>query len=179
MDFDAASYGKDVAEILALDGSGLRLIPLVTGSTAGNTAARLRLSGETPRSIFPEARAPEAGLAGLWVYFSCFEEAHNLAQDIDTPDGSFWHGILHRQEPDPGNAAYWFRRVGQHPVFSALREKAESLGFPVAAVWNPFQFIEFCEKARRIPGSAEEVLACRIQLAEWQLLFDYCARPAR
>jgi hypothetical protein len=67
MDFDPASYGKDVEEVLALDGSGLRLIPLVTGSAAGNTAARLRLLNETPRSIFPEARAPEAALAGHWV----------------------------------------------------------------------------------------------------------------
>jgi hypothetical protein len=179
MDFDPASYGRDVEEVLALDGSGLRLIPLVTGSAAGNTAARLRLLNETPRSIFPEARAPEAALAGLWVYFSCFEEGHKLAQDIDTPDGSYWHGILHRQEPDPGNAGYWFRRAGQHPVFPALREKAKSLGFPAGGEWNPFQFIEFCEEARRIPGSEDEVVACRIQLAEWQLLFDYCARPSR
>jgi hypothetical protein len=69
--------------------------------------------------------------------------------------------------------------VGQHPVFPALREKAKSLGFPGEGEWNPFQFIEFCEEARRIPGSEDEVVACRIQLAEWQLLFDYCARPSR
>ena len=28
------------------------------------------------------------------------------------------------------------------------------------------------------PGSEEEHIAMQVQLFEWQLLFDYCARPA-
>ncbi len=43
---------------------------------------------------------------------------------------------------------------------------------------DPFAFIDFCEQARRRPGSESEQLALRIQLAEWQILFDYCAGPA-
>ena len=149
--------------------------------------ARGRLSAAGARKLFPEARAPEAALSGLWLYFSCYDESHAISQDIATRDGSYWHGILHRQEPDAGNAAYWFRRTGRHPIFPALSERVATAAaeHPRAAPlvrapgWDPFVFIDYCESARVRPGSAEETLARDIQLAEWQLLFDYCARPAR
>ena len=133
---------------------------------------RANASGVHPQRLFPQARAPEAALSGLYLYFSCFDEAHSLAQDIPTPDGSYWHAIAHRQEPDAANAAYWFRQVGAHPIFPAL---AQAAGLPPP--WDPFAFIEQCEHARGQPGSEAELRARRIQLLEWQLLFDYCARP--
>jgi hypothetical protein len=43
--------------------------------------------------------------------------------------------------------------------------------------WDPFAFVAFCERARAQPGSAQERAALEIQRAEWQLLFDYSARP--
>ena len=115
-------------------------------------------------------------LAGIWTYLSCFDEAHKLAQDIHHADGSYWHAILHRREPDAGNAGYWFRRVGTHPIFPELRLDAEKLGYAVGATWDPFAFIDFCENSRARPGSRDERTACAVTLAEWQLLFDHCAR---
>ena len=126
--------------------------------------------------MFPASRAPEAAMAGLWLYFSCLDEAHTLAQAVETPDGSFWHGIMHRQEPDAGNAAYWFRRVGRHAIFPALRNAASGLGYQCGPSWDPFTFIDACEEARRKPGPDQEVLMRRVQLAEWQLLFEHCGR---
>jgi hypothetical protein len=45
----------------------------------------------------------------------------------------------------------------------------------VQRTWDPFAFIELCERVRRRPGSVEEQRALEVQRAEWQLLFDYCA----
>ena len=122
-------------------------------------------------------------MAGLWLYFSCFEEAHKLADSCPTKDGEFWHAILHRQEPDYGNSAYWFRRVASHPVFPALGREAHAITQRIPGAeyrvgrWDPYSFIAFCERAVNQPGSAQEQAACEIQRVEWQLLFDHCAAP--
>jgi hypothetical protein len=170
MPFLAADYGSEVAAILALDGDGERLMPLVMERCSSETA-RETLRAASVRRLFPEAHAPEAAMSGLYVYFSCFEEAHTLAQDTATAEGSYWHAIVHRQEPDAGNAAYWFRRVGPHAIYPALAEAAGQEGR-----WDPLAFLELCEEARRQPGSALGARAREIQRVEWQLLFDYCAR---
>ncbi len=164
--FRAADYGPEVSAILALDGDGERLMPLVM-ERCSSEAARERLRAASPPRLFAGARAPEMVLCGLYVYFSCFEEAHALTQDIETPEASYWHAIVHRQEPNAENAAYWFRQVGAHPIF------------PMLAVADPFAFIEMCEQARQQPGSEMEARALAMQRAEWQVLFDYCARTKR
>jgi len=51
-------------------------------------------------------------------------------------------------------------------------------GFEVSSSWDPFVFVDFCEIARCEDVHTPVHRAAReIQLAEWQLLFDYCARP--
>ena len=120
------------------------------------------------------ARIAPALRAGLYLYFDCWEEAHEVAQDIATPDGSYWHAIVHRQEPDAANSAYWFRQVGVHPIWAALQLRDAEIGVGSGANWDPIAFIDYCERAR--PGSPEERKARELQRAEWQLLFDWCAR---
>lgn len=176
MNFRSSDYGTSVQSILALGGDDLRAMPLAP-SSATSAEAQKHLKSLDPRTLFAAARSPYGAMSGLYLYFSCLDEAHKLAQDLETHEGKFWHGIMHRQEPDAENAAYWFRQVGHHPVFPALAEAAGKLGYPPGSVWDPFAFIDFCECARKHPGSAEENLAMSVQLAEWQLLFDYCAGP--
>jgi len=171
----AADYGTEVERILDLDGGGNRPMPLAPCG-ASSLEARTELSRLTASQLFPHARAAEAAMGGLFLYFSCLDEAHKIAQDITSAEGSYWHAIMHRQEPDPGNSAYWFRSVGRHAIFPALREEAAAAGFNPGPAWDPFRFIDYFEAARRRPGSEEERIAMQVQLSEWQLLFDYCAR---
>lgn len=161
MRFDANAYGSEVASLLALDGGGERRMPLVAGKCSSAEAARRLRSGELERVLTKSA------LAGLWVYFSAFDEAHSVAQELHTSEGSYWHAIVHRQEPDDGNATYWFRRVGRHPIFESLAP---------GGGWDPFAFVELCAEARRSPGSEAERCALETQSLEWKLLFDWCAR---
>jgi len=166
MGFDPKAYGEAVASILALDGNGQRLMPLARG-TCSSEEARERLKRLKPADLFGGARAPEAAMSGLYLYFSCLDESHTISQSIESPEGAFWHGIMHRQEPDAGNASYWFRRVGTHPIFPALREAAAESGVDFGPRWDPFAFIRLCDSGD--PRGLE------VQRAEWQLLFDFCA----
>ena len=179
--FDPGAYGEDVRAILAVGGSGMRLQSLVF-EPGVPPAAPGPLRRAKALELFRRSSAPQEALGGLWVYFDGFDEAHQIVQDLSSTEASYWHAIIHRREPDAGNAAYWFRRVGTHPVFDGLqegvRELQESQGKTWLALggrWNPMAFVELTEEARTAPGSEKERFAKQVQLLEWQLLFDYCA----
>jgi hypothetical protein len=184
--FDPAAYGPEVARVLEMDGGGKRLLSLTCaeGTNAGARQILLKSIGKKTDAarMFPNVKDPAAAAAGLWLYFSCFEEAHDLVSESQTPEGELWHAILHRREPDSGNAAYWYRKVGTHPTFSPTARAASDIltRIPDAEFrigrWDPYAFIAFCERARSQPCSRQEMAAMEIQRVEWQILFDYCAR---
>ena len=72
-----------------------------------------------------------ACLSALWLHHDFLDRSHQISQSISDSTGSFWHGIMHRREGDYWNSKYWFRQVGNHPVFSdlhaAVRELLQSL----------------------------------------------------
>ena len=127
-------------------------------------------------------------LAGLWLFYNNLEECHHIAQEIETEEAAYWHAIMHRREGDFSNCKYWFRRVGEHPIFAALYSKAKNLvnnlkpdnstSFLVKqSRWDPFAFVDVCEHCVKGRISAED-LCGQIQQVEWQLLFDYCCQKA-
>lgn len=154
-----------------------RLAPL--GPGVPNPRARAALAGVTLDDLFAPRQivdrdAAAACLAGLWLYHDCLDEAHAVSQDLDTTEGSYWHAIMHRREPDPGNAAYWLRRVKAHPIAVDLARAAAELGYRNAeARWDALAFNEACA-AHRGTGSAAEDQLRHVQHAEWELLFAYC-----
>lgn len=165
---------------------------MALGPGRPNDAARPLLdalespSAFAPHSITDRAMA-RACLAGIWLYHDFLDESHRISQDIATPTGSYWHGILHRREPDSWNSKYWFDRVGRHPVFPALCEQARAIAADDKAQdtrflreqreWHAPRFIDLCEAARLGQTPADD-LCRRIQLAEWRLLFEHCYRHA-
>lgn len=183
MEFNPAKYGPEVARVLALDGNGNRLLPLRLGPCSSEEARGI-LAGQKPQELFQGSEEPDAAMAGLLLYFSCFEEAHELANSGSTAEAYLWHAILHRLEGDFGNSAYWFRKARVHPMFHELSEAAAKVLLQYRHAefrvdrWDPFAFLSFCERARAQPGSSQELAAQEIQRSEWQILFDYCARPA-
>lgn len=119
---------------------------------------------------------PPACRAGLWLAFDFLDESHAISQEIETPEGSAWHAVMHRREPDAWNSKYWWRRVGNHPVFASLKGEAAKLGWKA---WDAAAFVDECERQRGSgSGSEREMLLREAQMAEWRALFAWCWRQS-
>ena len=125
----------------------------------------------------------KAARAGLLLLAGGMEDAHRIVQDLDTPEAQYWHGIVHRREPDFSNAKYWFRSLVHHPVFEQLAGERTSAALSgtlaIGSIvrngqWDPMQFVDLCEAcdAGKQPGLREELLA--LQNLEANHLLDFC-----
>lgn len=187
MTFDPRAFGPQVAQLL--DGAP----HCELGPGQPNLRAKPALAALRAEELFAPghpANLDMAGacLAGLWLRHNFLDESHTLSQDIDTPTGSYWHGIMHRREPDYGNAKYWFRHVGRHAIFGDLAAEARVLAAAQPSIdlavsllaeseWDPFQFVDLCQQAALDQGPLEAL--CRaIQQREWELLFEFSFRAA-
>jgi hypothetical protein len=195
----SARYSEAVAGLVAnLPPS--QLGPGTSADASLRQTLRATLAKLSDHDLFApvvDSQAAACCRAGLWLGYDFLEESHSISQAIETSSGSYWHGIMHRREPDPDNAKYWFRRVRQHPVFAQLAAAAAQLansrlagaadaGSPSEPaaylarqpVWDPFRFVDFCERTRGTGGDGEQL--CRdIARLEWRLLFDHCHRQAK
>lgn len=126
--------------------------------------------------------------AGLYLMNDFFDESHSCSQSLEgigDRTGDYWHAILHRREPDYGNARYWFRHVGRHPVMNtlarhlasvldrrALPERART--FASSAMWDPIAFVGLCEAAEHDP--ALRAWCAGVQYLEMQFLLEHSVR---
>jgi hypothetical protein len=72
--------------------------------------------------------APPLGISGaleaLWhERRGNWDRAHEIAQDIAGPDGSWVHAYLHRREGDQSNAEYWYRQARKQVARGTLDEE--------------------------------------------------------
>ena len=178
--FDATQFSSPIAELL----NERRTMPLGPGQP--NLTARAALQALTIETAFAGAPVRDRDmaaccLAAVWLYHDFLDESHTISQGIKTTTGSYWHGLMHRREPDYDNAKYWFRRVGHHPIFEAVAAAAAELdpsgSFFSRHSWDPFVFVDMCAMAAT--GSAPGESLCRqVQEREWEILFEHCYRQA-
>jgi len=114
--------------------------------------------------------------AGLYVRYNFLNESHTISQAIHTPEGSYWHAIMHRREPDYSNAMYWYHSVGHHPVFDELSRQEVVLKALGATKFDPFEFVNLCEAAATDKSKFDAAVV--VQRAEWQALFEHCVKGA-
>lgn len=79
------------------------------------------LTSPTPPHVPTLLKALWHDARGEW------DKAHNLAQDVNTPDGSWIHAYLHRKEGDRSNAQYWYHRANRKMPGYSLEQEWEEL----------------------------------------------------
>jgi hypothetical protein len=79
----------------------------------------LKDSGNIPDDIPLLLQALLLDASGDW------DSAHRIAQNDPSPDGSWVHAYLHREEGDLGNAGYWYRNAGRSMPDMTLEEEWE------------------------------------------------------
>jgi hypothetical protein len=183
---DTRSWPAAVSELL--QGNDIR--PLGPGAPNKENYGKLKalhVEAAFQPKVVRDRDMANCCLAGLWLRHDFLDEAHTISQEIETPTGSYWHGLVHRREPDFANSKYWFRRVGRHPVFAPLHVEAVNLASQSDAgiahqmrswpTWEPLSFVDLCETANGTNNPVER-LCMEIQAREWWLLFESCYRSA-
>ncbi len=142
---------------------------------AGEAIKEAGLTG-TPAQLF---------LSAALLMNDHLDASHSISQDIGSASGSMLHGIMHRREPDYGNARYWWARTGNHPCFIELAEKvtdflddenADTLLNRIVrnGNWDPIGMTDAVADAERGRLDAETVqLLKQVQKLEVETLLEY------
>ncbi|MBI3881763.1 MAG: hypothetical protein HY301_17070 [Verrucomicrobia bacterium] len=131
------------------------------------------------------ARTANLVRAAALLWHDHHDAAHAIVQDDPSAEASFLHAILHRREPDPGNAANWNRRVGRHPVYTTIAKRVgefldgdefkrwRDILVPDGR-WEPDAFVDACYVSN--PREYTYPLFQKIQSLEMEALLDYLRR---
>ncbi len=178
MEYESADFGPVISPLTIQ----AALPPLDTGQPDKSVYDTLK--GLTIEKSFIGQKVKDESMArcclsGLWLLHGYLDQSHQISQQVGSPTGSFWHGIIHRREGDYGNSKYWFRRVGHHPIWLELLKEArkilnnstEIIEFPDSG-WDPFRLVDLCEEFCGTTTEMENHLR-KLQMREWELLFAY------
>ena len=117
------------------------------------SAANLLESGDSSNPLLAVA------IGAMWLWHDFLDEAHKISQDIERPEGSWLHAIVHRREGDFSNSKYWYARG--------------------ASLTAPGDLIDAAAAVHDRPGDPRYATAVAKQRTEWRALFKHCIRYAR
>ncbi len=165
-------------------------LPELVHGTARDVPAWLQTTLEDfdLRRVTPNVKSAADAVAvsaGLLEMHDFATEAHERAQSVEGKgrhqSGDYWHAIHHRREPDAGNAKYWFRHVGAHPIQERLAQAAGALALHQKTeirgaierllrngTWDSLAFVDLCETASARPELAW--VTRKLQFLEMTLL---------
>ena len=83
------------------------------------TFIELKLLKDYPKNLSQLLQAMWHDYQGNW------ETSHNIAQEINTRNGSWVHAYLHRKEGDQSNAHYWYHKAGENMPAITLEKEWE------------------------------------------------------
>jgi hypothetical protein len=143
-------------------------------------------------------------LAALHLFNDDLDQSHTICQSFDREfaPASFWHGIIHRREPDFKNALGWFGRADKWEGLLQIRDSVQDVlqrvllmseygsardtafglkrHLDAVGVWDPAHFVEMCSthKDREDHDEMESMLLKEIQEAEMVAALDWTHRCA-
>ena len=194
----SSEYSSTIAKIVQKLEARQPLPPLAPqnewDSDLTNRIQRTSLAGLFDGQLVEDESFASAVKSGLLLWNDALDISHTISQGIESQTGSYWHGIMHRREPDYSNAKYWFRRVGDHPIFPTLRKRvldpleersgqAPPLADYAKAIqqredWDAFQFVDWCQAAERGSDDGVGEFLKTVQVEEIKLLLDYSYQHA-
>lgn len=194
----SVTYPSAIADFIQKLETGNPLPPLVPQQEASE-ALTASLQAVSTDALFEGQNVKDTTFAdaiksGLLLWNDALDESHTISQGLANSTGSYWHGIMHRREPDYSNAKYWFRRVGTHAIFPEIRERAlalynetsepsealASIGKTIVAnaAWDASQFIDWCQAAESAAEPDVARFLQQVQAEEIRLLLAYSYRNA-
>lgn len=193
----AVTYTSAITEVIEKLESGNPLPPLVP-QEAWSSELTEALESVSLDELFQGASVKNSTFgnaikSGLLLWNDALNASHNISQGLENQTGSYWHGIMHRREPDYSNSKYWFGRVGTHPIFPQLRERAiaisKEISNPSDALksiaqaieasedWDAYQFIDWCQASENGTDDVTRFLQ-QVQAEEIKLLLAYSYQNA-
>ena len=194
----AVTYTPAIAEVIEKLEAGNPL-PTLVPQKAWSTELTAALVSTSLDELFQGESVKnttfgDAIRSGLLLWNDALDASHNISQGLENQTGSYWHGIMHRREPDYSNAKYWFGRVGTHPIFPQVRERAlaifNEVSNPSDALahiaqtieaephWDAYQFIDWCQAAEDEADADLTRFLQQVQAEEIKLLLAYSYQNA-